>query len=94
MSDDESLVERVNAMPNGGMFGISTSSQAGRAATSVEFAIQGRTEPVGIEVSAGWSTITEGVKQIMIDTMKTTGRIRIYLNEAIIYEGDPEVDEL
>jgi hypothetical protein len=44
----------------------------------------------GIEVSAGWSTIDEDVKLIMIDTAGDVGRVRIMLNGDDIYDADPE----
>ncbi|MFT4284299.1 MAG: hypothetical protein QM598_05635 [Protaetiibacter sp.] len=65
---------------------------------NVEF-IDGGTlygEQAGIEVSAGWSTLDEDVKLIMIDTTEGTGHIRIRLNDGVIYDADPEApaDEL
>lgn len=42
-------------------------------------------EPVGIDVSAGWSTIDEGVKLLMISTKAWTGAIRIELDDSVIY---------
>ncbi len=53
-------------------------------------------EQTGIEACAGWSTIDEDVKLIMLTTTEDTGRIRITLNDGVIYDGDPEApaDEL
>lgn len=49
-------------------------------------------EPVGIDVSSGYSTLSgdEGqTKLVMIDTTEETGRIRILLNDGPVWEGDP-----
>lgn len=47
-------------------------------------------EPAGIELAAGWSTIDEDVTLIMLDTSASTGRIRIEMNDGVIWDGDPE----
>jgi hypothetical protein len=53
--------------------------------------VAGRHLPVeaGIHICAGWSSEDGTTKSIFIDTTKRTGPVRIFLNDGLIYEGDP-----
>lgn len=47
----------------------------------------------GITISAGWSTVDEGVRLIMIDTSPAAGRVRVELNSVVIFDRNPDVEE-
>lgn len=75
------------------MFKVQTSSPVGRMPRIAEFhegSSWGQEGAVGIEVSAGWSTTDEDVKLVMVDTAEDVGRIRVMLNDGVVYDGNPE----
>lgn len=44
-----------------------------------------------VEVDTGISEI-DGATIVQIDTAANTGRIRVFINDGTIYDGDPEID--
>lgn len=47
--------------------------------------------PPPVEVDTGISDI-DGTHIVQIDTADNTGRIRVFINDGTIYDGDPETD--
>lgn len=45
-----------------------------------------------VEVDVGISE-TDGTHLVQIDTADNTGRVRVFINDGTIYDGDPETDE-
>ncbi|WP_454116923.1 hypothetical protein [Microbacterium aurum] len=49
-------------------------------------------EAVGID-AWGYSSLYDGAPTVQIDTTEDIGRVCVWLNDGLIYDGDPEYDE-
>jgi hypothetical protein len=72
------------------MFGASPVMGTGDMVEKVAFYEPTTGHDSGVEVSVGWSTVDEGVRVVMIDTVQHAGRIRVVLNDGTLYDGNPE----
>lgn len=72
------------------MFEVKLEPKVGKFATCAQFLEPESEALVGISVSAGWSTTTEGVKLLMVDTDPDVGPLRILLNDGTVYDANPD----
>lgn len=42
----------------------------------------------------GYVSDRDGARVVEIDTTEVTGRVRVFINGGVIYDGDPNIDEL
>lgn len=54
-------------------------------------AIEGYVDQEGVEI-AQWTSELDGVHVVQVDTLEHHGRIRINLNDAPVWDGNPERD--
>ena len=52
--------------------------------------LDGHELPNGVELSAWYGE--DGELVVQVDTQVDTGRVRVNLNEGVLFDGDPELD--
>uniref|UniRef100_A0A5Q5BT94 Uncharacterized protein n=2 Tax=unclassified Mycobacterium TaxID=2642494 RepID=A0A5Q5BT94_MYCSS len=53
----------------------------------------GIADPDAAVAVCGWRSDLDGAHVVQIDTTESTGRVRVFINDGAVYDGDPETDE-
>ncbi|QFS94548.1 hypothetical protein FIV07_27635 (plasmid) [Mycobacterium sp. THAF192] len=50
-------------------------------------------EPDGAVAMCGFVSDLDGAHVVQVDTLEGAGRVRVVVNEGVVFDGDPETDE-
>lgn len=55
--------------------------------------LDGPNDDDGAVATSGFVSDIDGAHVVQIDTTEATGRVRVFINDGTVYDGDPETDE-